>query len=214
MLPAPTVTTAAATAVTYSDATVNGTVNPNESQLTDCHFVISPAPPAGPDTPCAQQLTAGGTPVSVSATLTGLSPSTTYTATLQAASAAGATTGSPVPFTTLPPIPVVSNLKIASRVHRGSHRQTIAVTTSQDAVLSFTFERIRRIKRHIRYTRVSGQLTSHAHAGQNRLHFGGVLDGGIRLALGSYRMTAVATNSAGEPSASETATFTLVASRR
>lgn len=35
-LPQPAVTTAAATAVTYSGAIVNRTVNPNDSQLTDC----------------------------------------------------------------------------------------------------------------------------------------------------------------------------------
>jgi hypothetical protein len=75
-LPPPTVVTRGATNVQATSATVNGTVNPNGSQVTDCHFELG-----GPTTitvPCAQSVGAGTNPVQVSANVSGLLPSTTY----------------------------------------------------------------------------------------------------------------------------------------
>ena len=46
--PAPAVLTGSPSAVTSSSATLTGTVNPNDSQITACQFTISPAPPRGP----------------------------------------------------------------------------------------------------------------------------------------------------------------------
>ena len=76
---APTVTTAAATSVSTSGATLNGTVNPNGLAVGDAHFEY------GVDSnlstfasTSAQTLTAGFTGQAISATLTGLSPGTTY----------------------------------------------------------------------------------------------------------------------------------------
>jgi hypothetical protein len=50
--------------------------------------------------PCAQQVGGGGAPVPVSASITGLSPATSYTFTLVAASAQGSSSGAPVTFAT------------------------------------------------------------------------------------------------------------------
>jgi hypothetical protein len=98
--PSPAVLTTSANALTTTTATVNGTVNPDNSLVTACQFAIAPAPPAGATIPCAQQVGAGGDPVSVSAAITGLAPATTYTVTLLAASAQGSTTGSTITFVT------------------------------------------------------------------------------------------------------------------
>jgi hypothetical protein len=100
--PPPAVVTAAASAVTATTATLNGSVNPDAWQIVSCGFDISPAPAGVSSFPCAQQLTAGGTPTAVSAIAAGLSSGTTYTVTLAAASTQGASAGAPVTFTTPP----------------------------------------------------------------------------------------------------------------
>jgi hypothetical protein len=99
-LPAPAVITGAPSGLTKSGATLTGTINPNNSGITDCHFVLTPAPPGHATIPCGQQVGMGGTPVSVSAPVSGLAPSTKYVVTLLAASPAGQGSGSPVQFTT------------------------------------------------------------------------------------------------------------------
>jgi hypothetical protein len=144
--PAPAVLTTGASGLTSSSATVTGTVNPNGSQLSNCDFVISPAPAAGANLPCSQQLGAVSTPIAVSTTVTGLTPSSTYTVTLTAASVQGASSGAPVTFSTpaagaiqpggpitqpggpiLPGALSVTNLKLSpARFHRGTHVATIA----------------------------------------------------------------------------------------
>jgi hypothetical protein len=133
--PPPGVVTGAASAVTSTSATLNGTVNPDNSQITDCHFTIAPAPPAGGSIPCPQQIGAGGAPVAVSASLTGLSPATSYTVSLLAASAQGSSSGAPVTFTTpalTGPGPgsgtaltVTGPSLFPSRFRRGRHTATI-----------------------------------------------------------------------------------------
>ncbi len=139
--PPPAVVTAAASAVTATTATLNGSVNPDAWQIVSCGFAISPAPAGVSSFPCAQQLTAGGTPTAVSATAAGLSPGTTYTVTLAAASTQGASGGAPITFTTPPASPgtgppgtgpsqalAVTDLRLApARFRRGKrageHRQ-------------------------------------------------------------------------------------------
>jgi hypothetical protein len=214
-LPPPAVVTGQATAVTTTSATINGTVNPDNSSLSSCGFSISPTPPAGPSVSCAQQIPNGGVPMPVSAQLFGLTPSTTYTVTLSAANVAGSASGSPVTFTTPapsppPPLPVISKLHVAKRVHRvaGKHgkvRKTISLTVSQAGQLTFTFAR----KRHKRFVPVKGELVVPAAAGVNKIRFGGVLDR-KRLPFGSYRVTAVATSVAGDSSRPKSARFKLV----
>lgn len=136
----PTVQTGAASGVSATTATLNGTVDPNEWQVTGCEFTIAPAPQGGTTFPCAQQLGAGAAPLAVSATATGLSPATTYTVTLTAASAQGASGGAPIAFTT-PPASLgagppgagtsqtltVTDLRLApARFRRGRHAVSIA----------------------------------------------------------------------------------------
>jgi hypothetical protein len=94
--PAPAEVTGAPSSVTDVGATLNGTVNPDGSQITDCHFTVSP----GGSIPCTQQVGAGSTPLAVSAPLSGLTASTAYTVVLVASSAQGSSSGAPVAFAT------------------------------------------------------------------------------------------------------------------
>ena len=234
-LPAPAITTGAASDVTASTAELTGTVNPNGSPITDCHFVISPAPADGASAPCAQQLGAGSSPSPVSATLSGLSQGTAYTVTLSATSTAGSTRGVPITFKTSGAAgPAVTDLRLARRVHRaspkGKHARplvTLTLRLSQSASLTFTFQRALtgrrsrgscvatgqappRASRCVYYVPVPGELTLAAFAGISRIRFHGELDNGKRLALGAYRMIVTATNSDGPASRSLQALFALV----
>ena len=104
---APTVTTAAASGVATTSATLNGTVNPNGSSTT-CYFqygttisygsVVPPTLPIG--------VGSGNSVVAVAAGLTGLTPATTYHYRLVAASSGGTTNGTDMTFTTSAPSPV------------------------------------------------------------------------------------------------------------
>jgi len=134
-MPPPASVTGTPTAITGTSATLTGRVNPDGSQLSDCRFTISPAPPLGGSIPCAQQVGAGEAPVAVSAAPTGLQPNTTYTVTLTAASAQGTSSGSPLSFTTPPPSTSQSSsagltltaLKLSvNRFRRGRHAASIA----------------------------------------------------------------------------------------
>jgi hypothetical protein len=255
--------------VTSTTAMLNGTVNPDASSVSDCHFAISPAPTTGASIPCSQQVGAGSTPVAVSAAITGLSPSTIYTATLVATSAQGSSSGSPVTFVTsatsvsgvgvgvgvgtgplgtgpLGGALTVTNLKLSpTRFRRGTRAASIAKTKpkkkakalptsttisfalSQTATVALSFELAqpgvlvgrkcgavskthRKGKRCTRYTTVRGGVTRTGHAGTDKITFAGVLDGGTRLAPGTYRLALGATGPAGSATATQHPSFTLL----
>jgi hypothetical protein len=238
--PAPAVLTGAASVLGPASATLTGTVNPNDTQITACHFTIVPAPAAGAQLPCAQQLGGGGTPVAVSAAVDQLLPSTTYSVSLTASSAAGSSTGAPVTFTTPAvgtsltgaAVPVITKLKIARRIHRTPVRKraapvTISLTLSEAATLRLTFARQRtgyrshgrcvassRPPRHAAkctvIARAAGTLTVSGGAGVNRIRFTGTLDGRRRLALGVYRVTIVASTVQGQASRPARGTLSLI----
>jgi hypothetical protein len=194
--PAPVAVTAGATGVRVTGATLNGTIDPGGMQLSSCHFVVSPAPPGGATVPCAQQVPADDSPVPVSAQLEGLSPSRTYAVDLVAATQAGQTAGARITFKTLPAAPVISQLKF-----HGKPIAAIALKLSQPARLRFTFAR----RKGRRYVVVRGSISARGAKGANRIRLRARL-----LKPGSYRVTATATNSAGETSSPTRATFVLV----
>ncbi len=154
-MPPPAAVTGAPQAVTNASATLTGSVNPDGSQVTDCHFAIAPAVPAGASIPCTQQVGAGNVPVAVSTALTGLSPTTAYTVTLVAVSAQGSNSGASVTFATMGTAPgsgpgrpeaaeVVSNLRLTpARFRRGRRAATIAKSKSTPTAtrISFTLSR-------------------------------------------------------------------------
>jgi hypothetical protein len=245
-MPPPAVITGAPSAVKSTSVTLTGSVNPDGSQVSDCHFNVVPAPPSGSSVPCVQQVGAGSTPVAVSASLGGLTPSTTYAVTLVASSAQGTGSGAAVPFATATAGPGASgSLSVThvvvspGRFHRGRHAATISrakpgatgttisFQLSQAASVVMSVQRAQPgvLARHrcvapgrahgkphrcTRFTTVSGGIVRGAHAGLNHVHFEGVLDGGARLAPGSYRLTVGARGSAGVAQAAQHPTFTLL----
>ena len=104
---APVVSTAAATAVTSTGATLNGTVNP-EGQDTVYAFQWGPTSGYGLQTPLPPaSVGSGTTAVAETAMLSGLAPGTAYHYRVIAISAGGVTTGDDETFTTsgTPPSP-------------------------------------------------------------------------------------------------------------
>ena len=199
-LPPPTATTSAASAVTFSSATLHGTVNPNATPLSGCQFTISPKPPGGSTISCTQQIGSGTSPVPVSAQLLGLSPSTTYTVRLSAADAQGQSTGAPITFRTLPPPPQVSGFA-AKVVRRHGRRQgSVSLKVSEAATLVVTFEQ----KKGKRWVALKRTASAKVRSGTAKLGF--TVRG---LRPGRYRLTVVATNAVNERSRPQQTTFKL-----
>ncbi len=108
------ITTPGATAITQSAAKVAGKVNPNEVQITDCHFEYGTTTAYGSTAPCAPNaatIGAGENLVDVSASLSGLSADTTYHFLLKATNGDGTSTNTDdQTFKTLPSVPLVSDV--------------------------------------------------------------------------------------------------------
>ncbi len=96
---APTVLTGASSS-TQTTATLNATVNPNESVVSDCHFEYGSSTAYGISVPCTAPPGAGEEPVAVSASVKGLSPDTTYHFRIAATNGGGAGKGPDAEFTT------------------------------------------------------------------------------------------------------------------
>ncbi len=99
-VPAPGVTTLTPTEVTDASAILAGAVNPNDAILGACTFEYGAGNIAGLDVPCSALPAAGGGIQDVSATLSGLSPNTSYHYRLIASSPSGTEVGAEVKFTT------------------------------------------------------------------------------------------------------------------
>ena len=102
----PGATTLAATAITTTGATLNGTVNPN-GYSTTARFQYGPSTSYGTIT-AAQAIGSGTSAVNVSAAITGLSAHTTYHFIATGTNAAGGGSGSDLTFTTLNNNPVAN----------------------------------------------------------------------------------------------------------
>jgi DNA-binding beta-propeller fold protein YncE len=122
----PDVTTGQATNIGPSSATLNGTVNPDGIQLTDCrfdyvddaHYNSGAANPysAGQTAPCvpdAASIPADSNDHGVSADISGLTAGTTYHFRLEASNANGANLGADVTFQTPPP-PSIDSANVAN----------------------------------------------------------------------------------------------------
>ena len=95
----PAATTGAASAVTATTATLNGTVSPNKESTT-YRFEYGTTTAYGSQTPAGTS--GGNADRPVSADITGLAPSTTYHFRLFATNASGTATGADAQFTTAP----------------------------------------------------------------------------------------------------------------
>jgi hypothetical protein len=89
-----------ASKVMATSATLGGTVNPDGTTITECHFEYGTSTSYGQSQPCAST-PSGSSPVAVSADITGLAENTTYHFRLVAANSGGSYPGSDETFTTL-----------------------------------------------------------------------------------------------------------------
>jgi hypothetical protein len=98
---APTVTTEPASAITHTGATLRATVDPEGGTVSSCYFEYGPSLPSGVTQACVPSPGSGAAPVSVTATVVGLSRVTGYVYRVVATNAGGTTTGNSQSFTTL-----------------------------------------------------------------------------------------------------------------
>jgi hypothetical protein len=127
----PAVTTTAATLIAGASATLNGRVNPN-GLATNIWFEWGPSCTLANTTP-AQAVGSGTTSVAVSATLSGLTPGTTYCYRLVGTNSAGTTRGSVLNFTTLNPTLALAlsfNGKIRDRVGPGETALNLRISAN------------------------------------------------------------------------------------
>lgn len=105
---APTVATEAASAITQTYATLNGTVNPNGKEVTNCHFEYGTgSEPYSSSVPCSSPPGSGESPVPLSVAVGSLTPDTTYHFRIVATNEEGTTYGSDRTFKMLPEAPAV-----------------------------------------------------------------------------------------------------------
>ena len=135
----PTVTTGAASAVTQSTAMLNGTVNPNGGEISECDFEYGTTTAYGSTAHCSSLPAPGESPVAVSGSVTGLAANTTYHFRLSATSTGGTRTGEDATFTTLPEPPVVAT-SAASLVTQTSATLNARVNPNGGLVSECSFE--------------------------------------------------------------------------
>ncbi|MFA5328893.1 MAG: MBG domain-containing protein, partial [Prolixibacteraceae bacterium] len=110
---APTATTNAATGITTTGVTLNGTVNPNNATSV-VTFDYGTSTSYGSSATASQSPVTGTSATSVSSVLTGLTPNSTYHFRVKAVNTAGTTYGSDLTFTTLPVAPTVTGISPTS----------------------------------------------------------------------------------------------------
>ena len=122
----PVVVTGAAKQISQTAATITASVNPNGSEVTDCHFEYGVASVSEAQAPCSPAPGSGSVPVAVGAALSGLAVGTTYTYRVVATSESGASQGAEASFTTLPLPPTVSAVQPNAGLVSGGATVTIA----------------------------------------------------------------------------------------
>lgn len=215
--PAPAATTGAATAVTATTAGIAASVNPNGRATT--YRVEYGTTTAYGSTTAAASAGAGTTATAVTATLTGLTPSTTYHYRVVATNSTGTTTGADAVFTTPAApdrtAPVLGPMRLTPPGIAG-RRLVVAFTLSENARTLLTVTRAvpgrlsggvcrpgagagRPCAARVRVARVTGT------PGTRRLTVPGT-----RLARpGAYRLELVATDAAGNTSTTRRRTVIL-----
>lgn len=98
--PPPTVVTMLAEPVASTTATLNATVNPNGEPVTACRLEYGSTLPYGASAPCTPSPGDGESAVAVAASVSGLTPSSTYHFRISATNAGGTAAGEDVTFQT------------------------------------------------------------------------------------------------------------------
>ena len=118
----PTGSTGTATGIGSNTATMNASVNPQGSSVSDCHFDYGTSASYGQTIACATTPT-GNDPVAVSAFLSGLSPATTYHFRIVTTTGNGALTGLDQTFSTSALVPGRRQGRDQPVPHPGSRRR-------------------------------------------------------------------------------------------
>jgi hypothetical protein len=105
---APLVSTAAATEVTATEATLTASVDPRDGTLSGCHFEFGPTPAYGSSVPCAGNPLPAGGAQTVQARVAGLAGSSGYHYRVVAMNIGGVGVGGDGTFTTAAPVSIVS----------------------------------------------------------------------------------------------------------
>jgi hypothetical protein len=216
-IPPPSATTGVASSVGTTSATVAGIANANGGSGS-VHFEYGTTTAYGQAT--SDIPISGTSDTATTATLTGLTPGTTYHYRLVASTSSGTVPGADGSFTTqsLPLLaPVLSAVKQSRRVWRVDRRHktpavartvakgtTFSYTLSSDATVTFTIQRARPHKKF----KTAMRLRRTVHAGANRTRFTGRVGRKV-LKPGRYRVVIRAKNTAGSSKAA-TLTFRVV----
>ena len=134
----PEVKTGEASEIHPSSATLNGTVNPEGVEVTDCHFDYGTSTSYGQTAACEQTVGSGSGEVAVTAKLNVLTPGTTYHFRLEATNASATNLGADATFSTPPP-PTVTALP-ATSVTKSSATLNAQVNPNGLEVTSCRFE--------------------------------------------------------------------------
>ena len=131
---APTVLTESATTVTQTEATLNGTVNPNGGEVTSCELEYGTTTTYGSSVACSPAAGSGTSAVAVSGAIKDLEANTTYHFRIVAVNAGGKQAGADQALTT-PPSPVVSLIAPASSNQTGTAFSEVATVTENGVPL-------------------------------------------------------------------------------
>jgi phosphodiesterase/alkaline phosphatase D-like protein len=129
----PTVDTTRASAVDQSAATLNATVDPNGSTVSDCHFDYGTTTTYGSSVTCSPLPGSGSSSVPASATAIGLAADTSYYYRIVATNPAGTTYGAAQAFTTQLPTTPTQQGPTGQQPPRPQEHNTAA---TPDAVLA------------------------------------------------------------------------------
>jgi phospholipase C len=133
---APAVATEPASGVGQSAAILHGSVDPEGAPLSDCHFDYGTSPSYGSSVPCASRPEAGSDPVAVSASLSGLTPNSTYHLRVVAANPGGTSLGTDQTFTTAEQLPELGRcLRVpgegVEKLHHGRYSDAACTLASE-----------------------------------------------------------------------------------
>lgn len=138
----PTVTTAPASAITGSKATLEGFVDPEGQAVSECKFEYlgehDGARPYAHTVPCTSNPGSGSGDVRVSADLSGLTPNATYHYRLVAADASAGANGEDEAFTTNPP-PVVSSPAVENLTYNSADLKALLNPKGYETTYHFEY---------------------------------------------------------------------------
>lgn len=197
----PAIATTSPTDVAHTSATLEGTVNPEGSYVTDCHFEYGPSPSYGSSAPCTPEAGSGYSPVAVTAPVTGLEAGTTYYYRLVATSSGGTSYTPQTSFET-PTSPPITSTEGATNITQATATVAATVNPEGEAITNCRFD-----YGATSVTEASTPCTSFPGSGRNPVAVSAELTG--LLPNTQYRYRISATNGTGTARGDEQ-TFTTL----